>query len=356
MKIVAPAKRLHEAFYALGTLAHIPGHPHHVYFPLSEPAARDYFAEIAAVASRMPWIRSVNRGLPPLMQYGLDLRPYHHKQDGRSMLAKMSYYCGLYSFKPWFERMEATGKHVVIARTLVQHNQLFPWEGLLTALKKHPIFFMGTVEEYEAFQPRIPEGVSVEHRVPDWGGSGLDVCLSAMIYIGNHSPALAVIEGAHIPAITEVSLSDPDNIYIRPGSSPCFTNRATFPDGVPGFSGSEVQSSIEDLLVASYADWLPPPKGWRVDRQEKAPRYFDNLDDAAFYLCKYTEDLTMTHRGHARRLVLEENLRHYPEWADEATAHRLFRKPTLALRAASRKIKLRKFLPDINSYLSDSCD
>lgn len=356
MKIVAPAKRLHEAFYAMGITAHIPGGPHHIYFPFKEPAARDYFKEISDLSTRMPWIRSVNRGLPPLMQYGLDLRPYPGKQEGRSMLAKMMYYCGLYEFDPWFDRMEATGQHVVISRTLSQQNTLFPWEELLTKLKRYPLIFVGTAEEYEAFKPRIPAEVSVEHREPKWGGSGLDLCLSAMLYIGNHSPALAIVEGAHVPAITEVSLSNPDNVYTRPGSSPCFTHRAVFPDGVPDLAGSDVQASVRDLLLASYADWMPPPKGWRVDCEGRAPRYFESIDEAAFYLCKYTKDLRMTHRQYARRLVLEQNLRHYPEWADEAVAHRLFRKPTLALRAASRKIKLRKFLPHISSYLSDLCD
>ena len=100
MKVVSPASRLHEAFYALGTLAHIPGGPHHVYFPLRETAARDQFDDIVDLSSRMDWIRSVNRGLPPLMQYGLDLRPYASKQDGRSMLAKMQYFCGIYKFTP----------------------------------------------------------------------------------------------------------------------------------------------------------------------------------------------------------------------------------------------------------------
>ena len=272
------------------------------------------------------------------------------------MLAKMQYYCGLYELKPWFDRMKSTGKHIVISRTLVQQNMLYPWEELLTKLSKHTMIFVGSTEEYEAFKPRIPAGVSVEHIAPDWNGLGLDLCLSAMLYLGNHSPALAVIEGAHVPAITEVSLSNPDNVYIRPGSSPCFTHRAVFPQGVPELADSDVQASIEGLLLASYADWLPPPKGWRVDCAGRSPRYFDSIDEAAFYLCKYTEDLRMTHREYARRLVLEENLQHCPEWADKAVAHRLFRKPTLALQAASRKLNLRRYLPDINNYLSDLCD
>lgn len=357
MKVVAPARRLHEAFYAMGLLAQIPGGPHHLYFPLREPAARDHFDDIVALSSRMSWIRSVHRGLPPLQQYGLDLRPYAVKQEGRAMLTKMRYYCGLYDSKPWFERLTATGHHVVLSRTLTQQNLLFPWSTLLAALHRHRLIFIGSPEEHAAFQPLIPEGVKVGHMLPDdWGGSTLDTCLSASLYIGNHSPTLAVVEGAHVPAITEVSLSNPDNIYLREDSCPCFTNRAEFPASFPVLGGEAVQTPVEGLLAAIYTDWPPPPKGWRVDVTGRAPRYFDTLDDACFYRCRYSPDLTMLNREYARRAVLEANMKLHPEWADEAIAHRLFKKPSLALRAAARKIKLRKFLPPISSYLSDLCD
>ena len=357
MKVIAPARRLHEAFYAMGLLAHIPGGPHHLYFPLREPAARDHFDDIVALSSRMSWIRSVHRGLPPLQQYGLDLRPYSFKQEGRAMLTKMRYYCGLYDSKPWFERLAATGHHVVLSRTLSQQNPLFPWSTLLAALHRHHLIFIGSPEEHTAFQPLIPEGVKVDHMLPDdWGGSTLDTCLSACLYIGNHSPTLAIVEGAHVPAITEVSLSNPDNIYLRPDSCPCFTNRADFPASFPVLGGGSVQTPAEGLLAAIYTDWPPPPNGWRVDVDGRAPRYFDTLDDACFYRCRYSPDLTMMNREYARRAVLESNFRLYPEWADEAVAHRLFKKPSLALRVAARKIKLRTFLPPISSYLSDLCD
>lgn len=356
MKVIAPASRLHEAFYALGLLRRIPGGPHHVYFPLREPAARDHFNSLGALAARMPWIRDVYRGLPPLMQFGLDLRPYQKKQSHRSMLAKMSYYCGLYDLQPWFDRMEATGQHVVVSRTLTQQNPLFPWGALLAALRRFPILFVGEPAEYEAFLPLVPEGVEVEHKPLDWGGSTLDACLSATLYVGNHSPALAIVEGAHVPAITEVSLSNPDNIYLREESRPCFSNRADFPPSVPVLGGYGVESRVEGMLSALYADWPTPPDGWRVTAPGRAPRYFPTLDDACFHLCRYTPDLTMMNREYARRRVLEENFDRSPEWADEAIARRLFKKPTLALRAAARKIKLRKFLPSLSSYLSDLCD
>ncbi len=356
MKVIAPARRLHEAFYALGVLAHIPGGPHHVYFPTREPAARDHFDDIKGISERMPWIRTVNRGLPALMQYGLDLRPYAVKQHGRSMLAQMSYYCGLYDFKPWFERMAATGTHIVISRTLTQQNPLFPWADLLKTLRRETLFFIGTEEEYEAFQPVIPEGVVVDYRPLDWGGSSLDTCLSASLYIGNHSPALAVVEGAHVPAITEVSMSNPDNIYLRRESRPSFSNRVDFPPSFPGLGGSSIETPVEGVLSAIYTDWPHPPNGWAVSLPGREIRYFDTLDDACFYRCRYSPDLTMLNREYARRAVLEENFRSCPEWAVDAVAYRLFRKPSLALRLAARKVKLRKFLPHISNYLSDLCD
>jgi hypothetical protein len=356
MKVVAPAKRLHEAFYAMGILAHIPGGPHHVYFPMGETAARDNFKDIQAISSRMDWIRSVNRGLPPLLQYGLDLRPYQRKQTGRSMLSQMRYYCGFYDDKPWFNRMASTGEHIVVSRTLTQQNPLFPWRAILAVAHRHSIYFVGTDEEYDAFKPLIHEGVSITHMLPDWGGAALDACLSATLYIGNHSPALAVVEGAHVPSLVEVGLSNPDNIYLRDGSSPCFSNKAVFPEGAGRLSGGEVFSPVDDLLMATYADWPHPPKGWMVDRPGRAPRYFKDLDEACFYRCKYSPELDMLSKGHARLLILADTLRHYPEWADEAIAHRLFKKPTLALRAASRKIKLRRFLPPISNYSADLCD
>lgn len=357
MKVIAPSRSLHEAFYAMGLLAHIPGGPHHLYFPMREPAARDHFDDIVALSSRMSWIRGVYRGLPPLMQYGLDLRPYSFKQEGRAMLTKMRYYCGLYDAKPWFERMPSTLDHIVLSRSLRQQNSLFPWGTLLSTLQQVRLIFIGSHEEHAAFQPLIPEGVKVDHMLPDdWGGSTLDTCLSACLYIGNHSPTLAIVEGAHVPAITEVSLSNPDNIYLRPDSCPCFTNRADFPASFPGFGGEFIRTPVEGLLSAVYADWPPPPKGWMVDVEGRAPRYFDTLDDACFYRCRHSPDLTMFNREYARRLVLEENFRHFPDWASEAIAYRLFKKPSLALRAATRKLKLRKFLPPISSYLSDLCD
>jgi len=357
MKVVSPASRLHEAFYAMGILAHIPGGPHHVYFPLREPAARDYFDSIKAISGRMPWIRSVQRGLPPLQQYGLDLRPYSSKQEGRAMLTKMSYYCGLYAAKPWFERLAATGTHVVLSRSLLQQNPLFPWGALMASLHRHSLIFIGSSEEHTAFQPLIPEGVTVDHRLPDdWGGSTLNTCLSACLCIGNHNPVMAVAEGARVPTIAEVSLSNPDNIYVRPESNACFTNWAEIPSSFPIIGGSAVQAQAEGILDAVYANWPTPPGGWRVTVSGRATRRFDTIDDACFYYCKYAPDLTMSNREYARRFILEENFRSFPEWADEAIARRLFRKPSLALRAAARKIKLRKFLPPISSYLSDLCD
>jgi hypothetical protein len=356
MKVIAPASRLHEAFYAMGLMSRIPGGPHHIYFPLREPAARDHFTSLQALASRMPWIRSVSRGLPPLMQFGLDLRPYQKKQDGRSMLAKMSYYCGLYELQPWFERMSSTAPHVVVSRTLVQQNPLFPWGAILSALRGFPILFVGAPDEHEAFLPLIPEGVVVEYRPLDWGGATLDACLSASLYVGNHSPALAIVEGAHVPAITEVSLSNPDNIYLRQESKPSFSNRADFPPSVPTLGGYGVEAPITGMMSAIYTDWPPPPGGWRTTPPGRGTRRFNTLDDACFHLCRYTPDLTMMNREYARRRVLEENFENSPEWADEAIAHRLFKKPTLALRATARKIKLRKFLPSLSSYLSDLCD
>jgi len=356
MKVLAPAKRLHEAFYAMGVLASIPGGPHHVYFPTREPAARDYFDDLKAIASRMPWIRTVNRGLPALMQYGLDLRPYAAKQHGRSMLSQMRFYCGVYDDKPWFERLEATGKHVVVSRTLTQQNPLFPWTDLLWALRHHSLLFIGSGEEYEALKPLIPEGVSVDRRPIDWGGATLDACLSAALYVGNQSPALAVVEGAHIPTITEVSLSNPDNIYIRPESRPSFNNRVEFPPSFPVLGGSCIESPAEGIISAIYTDWPAPPDGWIVSVEGRDIRRFDTLDDACFYRCRHSPDLTMHHREYARRIVLEENLRTQPEWAEEAVAYRLFKKPSLALRQAARKVRLRTFLPDISNYLSELCD
>lgn len=356
MKVIAPAKRLHEAFYAMGVLAHLPGGPHHVYFSYREPAARDYYSDIQALASRMPWIRSVNRGLPPLMQFGLDLRPYPFKQDGRSMLAKMRYYCGLYEFTPWFERMTSVSEHIVVSRTLTQHNSLFPWGALLSVARHSPIFFVGTPEEYAAFSPLIPSSVTVKYPETDWGGSTLDLCLSASLFIGNQSPALAIVEGAHVPAVTEVSLSNPDNIYIRQGSSPCFSNRAIFPEEVPGLGGAEVQSSVEDVIIESYADWNPPPGGWRVECPGKATRYFDDLDSATFHKCKYSPELHMFCRDNAKRMILADNFQFYPEWAEDAIARRMFRKPTLALKLATRKICIRRFIPPVSNYLPALCD
>jgi hypothetical protein len=357
MKVISPARSLHEAFYAMGVLAHIPGGPHHIYFPSREPAARDHFDDIVALSSRMSWIRSVQRGLPPLQQYGLDLRPYSFKQEGRAMLTKMRYYCGIYEPKPWFERISSTRGHVVLSRTTVQQNPLFPWGALLAALHRQQLIFVGSSEEYAAFQPVIPDGVTITHmQANDWGGATLDTCLSASLYIGNHSPALAVVEGAHVPAITEVSLSNPDNIYLRPGSCPCFTNYAAAPDEAPVIGGGAVQSRAEGLLAAIYADWPNPPNGWKVDVSDRASRYFDTLEDACFYMCRHSPDLNLMNREYARKLILEENLKAFPEWADEAVAHRLFKKPALALRTAARKVKLRRYLPPVSSYLSDLCD
>lgn len=357
MKVISPARHLHEVFYALGVLSRIPGGPHHVYFPLSEPAARDDFGSVQAISSRMPWIRTVQRGLPPLLQYGLDLRPYARGQDNRSMLSKMSYYCGFYDTQPWFSKMEATGNHVVLARTLLQQNSLFPWEPLLTTLHKwFPLHFVGTLEEFEAFGGIIPAGIHVSHVTPDWGSAALDACLSASLVVSNHSPAQAVAEGAHIPCIAEVSLSNPDNVYLRPGSFPGFSPRVVIPTEVPHIGGWSIQSSTDGLLNTSYTSWSPPPRGWKVDCPGRAPRFFDHIEDACFHLCRHSFDLNLSDRETARRIILRDNLTFFPEWGEKALTERMFRKPVLALKSASRKVHMRKFLPSISSYLPDLCD
>lgn len=356
MRAILPAKQLHEAFYALGILKHIPGGPHHAYFPPIEPASRDHFDQIEDLVSRMPWIRTVQRGFPTLMQFGLDLRPYMHGQDNRSMLAKMRYYCGQYDAKPWFDRMQAARPHVVLARGLRQQNPFFPWGPLLSMLRKLPLRFVGTDEEFAAFQPCIPEGVSVEPVTLDWSEEALDVCLSAALFVGSHTLAQAVCEGAEVPSIAEVSLGNPDNVFVRPGSYPCFSQRAEIPMEVPFYGGAGVQAPISGVLSEVYTDWPLPPEGWKVQIPGRGTRYFEHLDEACFHLCRKSEDIGTMQRQYARALILRAHLEEYPEWAEKALAARLFRKPALALQAASRKISLREYLPPVSSYLSDLCD
>lgn len=356
MKVILPASQLHEAFYAMGLLHSIPGGPHHIYFPLNESAARDKFDDIVDLASRMSWVRTVQRGLPPLNQYGLDLRPYPQKQTNRAMLTKMRYFCGIYESKPWFERMESKGAHVVLSRSLRQHNPLFPWHELLTELHPFGLKFVGSDEEFEAFKLFIPPRVRVDKLTLDWSEEALDACLSAVLYVGNHTPAQAITEGAHIPSIIEVSLSDPDNIYLRDGVYPGFSHRVDIPESVPFVGGITVQKSVNDFFINTDMNWSPPRKGWRVDVIDRSPRYFADINEAAYYRCRRDPDYVLSDLAYARHTILCDNLVSYPEWAEEALAERLFRKPALALRAATRKLKLRNFIPPISNYVSSLCD
>lgn len=356
MKVIFPARRLHEVFYAMGMLAHLPGGPHHVYFPPTDPLAKSHFDEIEDFSSRLDWVRSVQASYPPLLQYALDLRPYARTQDGRSMLAKISYYCGVYEFKPWFERMQASSPHIVLARTTSQHNSLFPWKSLISAVADLPLRFIGTEAEFAAFQPCIPDGVSIAHHLPDWGGTALDLCLSASLIITNHSPVQAIAEGAHIPCISEVSISDPDNIYLRPGSSPCFSTRAVVPAEVPVVGGRVVQDEVGGILTTAYLELPTPPGGWKVSAPDRKPRSFEHLDEACFYLCRRSPDLKMGERDYARRMIIRENLDRDPEWGQKAIASRLYKKPLLALQCASRNLHLQEYLPPVESYHQDLCD
>lgn len=331
----------------MGAAAQLPGAPHAVFFPASEPVVRDCFESVTSMARAMPWILGVEPRLPPDLQYDLDLRDYFRGQEGHSIMAKFYNFCGVYEVPPpVFSREESPDAPILIMRTLIQRNTLFPWREVLQLLGSHPLIFIGSPDEYHSFRQFIPEKANLSWDMsPDWGGEILRSVTKSPLCITNSSPLQILAELCHCPTIAEVSLSHPDNIYLRPGAWSSYSGKVVFPSSVPVVGGVKIQGNDTERLSDNYMKWEPPPQGWVVRRADGSTfrREKDFLEWAALLQCQAL-GLPTHHQAEAALQVLRATAETCPDWAAEVVGRRLYMKTVLALKCASRKIRLEEYI------------
>lgn len=197
-------------------------------------------------------------------------------------------WCGLKPSKlprHWIPCEASSRSGVVIARSLTEHNEFFPWEKVLERYSNHRLTFCGTLVERENFLRKFPSATF------DWVDStdlvaATELLASSLLLISNQNSIAVLADGLELPVVLEVSLLSQTMLHPRRQVFPSVAGRTFLPCPEDVTQGSWVTSPVPEAILRVH--W---PRGYDTKWVHPDPEHprqllkFSTLEEAEVLLC-----------------------------------------------------------------------
>jgi hypothetical protein len=289
MTIHHAARSLSEVLLFLPTLLRLPGSPHRLAFAAGGEFALKWAQPFRKFA--VQFFRDHIEFVATTTETAADLRATPDPGSISSVGYKHAHalWCGLTPSdlpRQWLPGLQSSRSGVVLARSLFEHNEFFPWERVLKQYSSYPLTFCGTAAEREGFSRKFPKATF------QWQDSSDLVAVAQLLscsqlLIANQCAVAALADGVGTPTVLEVSLLTQNMLHPRNHVFPSFGGRTFLPQPEDVTQGAWVISSIPEALLRVHwprgysAGWTHPDP-----HNPREPLKFPTLDAARAVVAK----------------------------------------------------------------------
>lgn len=313
MTIYHPARSLPEILLFLPALLRLPGSPHRLLVPTGQEFASRWLQPFRKLALRF-FSGHIELVASSFEQFA-DLKVC----PDPGVVATMGYkfaqamWCGLVPAdlpRQWLSPPAPTRQGVVLARSLVEQNEFFPWGQILTHYADHPLTFCGTLAEHESFSRRYPRAAFRWQDSTDLVAVA-ELLAHSQLLVSNQGAVAALADGVGLPTILEVSLLTQTMLHPRQHVFPSFGGRTFLPSLKDPGAGTWVTSEVPEKLLR--VQW---PTGYDVGWSHPNPERprdelkFPTLEEAQVVVSQlYGREV---HDPQVRESIVFHTLRRFP--------------------------------------------